>query len=483
MRADLYSVGTTTRIDGPLLFLRRNINVGLNEAVVVVGGDGNSRLGRIRALEEEIMTIEVLESTDGLDLIDTKVRFTGEPVTFALGPDILGRTFDGIGGVLDGGPPVAAETTLPIDGLPINPALRDMPRDFIETGISTIDLMNSLVRGQKLPIFSGGGMPHERIATQIARQAHLRGTDAGEFAVVFVGIGVPNHTADNFRRAMEDTGALEHTAMFLNLASDSSTQRLLTPRFALTAAEYLAFVEGRHVLVIMTDMTNYCEALREVSASHGEVPSRKGYPGYMYSDLAALYERAGALHGHKGSLTQMPVLTMPSDDISHPIPDLTGYITEGQLVLDRELERRGIYPPLAVLPSLSRLMKDGTGEGYTHPDHNALASQLYASYSRVLQVRVLASVVGEDSLPENDRIHLEFGRRFEHELVAQDDIRNLEQSMEIGWRLLRTLPRTELHRLSDRQLDYYISAESTQPGQRTDEAAPEPEQGEGADGE
>jgi V/A-type H+-transporting ATPase subunit B len=469
MKADLYVIGTTTRIDGPLLFLRRDVNVGLNEAVVVVGGDGISRLGRIRALEEEIMTIEVLESTDGLALQDTKVRFTGQPVTFAVGPDILGRIFNGVGQVLDDGPPVAAERFLSIEGEPIDPAQRQMPRDFIETGISTIDLMNSLVRGQKLPIFSGGGMPHERLATQIARQAHLRGAAAGEFAVVFVGIGVPNHTADNFRNAMEESGALEHTVMFLNLASDSSTQRLLTPRFALTAAEYLAFREGRHVLVIMTDMTNYCEALREVSASHGEVPSRKGYPGYMYSDLASLYERAGALRGRRGSLTQMPILTMPSDDINHPIPDLTGYITEGQLVLDRDLDRKGIYPPLAVLPSLSRLMKDGTGEGYTDPDHNALASQLYASYSRVMQVRVLASVVGEDSLPESDRIHLQFGRRFEQELVAQSEARTLETSMSIGWELLRILPRNELHRLSDRQIRDHLSPREAPQEEAADE--------------
>lgn len=457
MKADLYTIGTATRIDGPLLFLRRNVNVGLNEAVVVIGTDGASRLGRIIALDEEFMTIEVLESTDGLDLPDTRVRFTGEPMTFAVGPDIPGRIFNGVGQVIDGGPPVAAERFLSIEGKPINPARRQMPRDFIETGISTIDLMNSLVRGQKLPIFSGGGMPHERLATQIARQAHLRGAGAGEFAVVFVGIGVPNHTADAFREAMEESGALEHTVMFLNLASDTSTQRLLTPRFALTAAEYLAFVEGRHVLVVMTDMTNYCEALREVSASHGEVPSRKGYPGYMYSDLASLYERAGALRGGRGSLTQMPILTMPSDDISHPIPDLTGYITEGQLVLDRELDRKGFYPPVAVLPSLSRLMKDGTGEGYTYPDHNALASQLYASYSRVQQVRVLASVVGEDSLPDADRIHLEFGRRFEEELVGQSEARTLEESMKIGWKLLEVLPRSELHRLSDRQIREHMA--------------------------
>jgi V/A-type H+-transporting ATPase subunit B len=331
-----------------------------------------------------------------------------------------------------------------------------MPSDFIETGISTIDLMNSLVRGQKLPVFSGAGLPHDRLAIQIAHQAYIRDSAAGEFAMVFVAIGVPFDTAEYFRSAMEDSGALAHTALFLNLASDSSTQRLLCPRFALTAAEYLAFVEGRHVLVVMTDMTNYCEALREISASHGEVPGRKGFPGYMYSDLATLYERAGSLRDGSGSLTQVPILTMPSDDITHPIPDLTGYITEGQIVLDRELDRAGIYPPVKVLPSLSRLMKDGTGEGFTDADHPALSNQLYAAYARAVHVRVLASVVGRDGLSAVDQQFLDFGDRFEEELINQDSARTLEQSMSIGWQLLQTLPMSELHRLSDRQIEAHI---------------------------
>lgn len=456
MRANLYATGSTIRIEGPLLFVKRTVNAGLNEAVEVYGSDGRARLGRIATLDEDTMVIEVLESTNGLSLSDTRVRFFGQPLHFDVGPDLLGRIFDGVGRVADGGPPVSAERRLRIDGLPINPAARGQPRDFIETGISAIDTMNSLVRGQKLPIFSGGGLPHERLATQIAGQARLYGEEQGNFAVVFVGIGVPHHTAETFRRTMENSGALEHTAMFLNLASDSSTQRLLTPRFALTAAEYLAFVQQRHVLVIMTDMTNYCEALREVSASHGEIPSRKGYPGYMYSDLASIYERAGRLRTRHGSVTQMPILTMPADDISHPVPDLTGYITEGQIVLDRELDRQGVYPPIKVLPSLSRLMKDGTGKGYTDPDHPALASQLYAAYARATRMRVLASVVGVDGLPETDRTYIDFGKEFERRFVSQDEARTLKESMDIGWELLKMLPPTELHRLSDAQILRHI---------------------------
>jgi V/A-type H+-transporting ATPase subunit B len=316
--------------------------------------------------------------------------------------------------------------------------------------------MNSLVRGQKLPVFSGAGLPHDRLAIQIAHQSHIRGADAGEFAMVFVAIGVPYDTAEYFRSAMENSGALEHTALFLNLASDSSTQRLLSPRFGLTAAEYLAFEEDKHVLVVMTDMTNYCEALREVSASHGEVPSRKGFPGYLYSDLATLYERAGSLKDSPGSLTQLPILTMPSDDITHPVPDLTGYITEGQIVLDRELDRAGIYPPVKVLPSLSRLMKDGTGEGFTDIDHPDLSNQLYAAYARAVHVRVLASVVGREGLSAIDQQFLDFGDRFEQELVDQAGARSLEESMSIGWQLLQSLPVSELTRLSDQQIDEYI---------------------------
>jgi V/A-type H+-transporting ATPase subunit B len=456
MLVDVRTEGTATRIEGPLLFLRRNVNVGLNEAVEIIDPRGRKRLGRVATLDEDSMIIEVMESTSGLALSNTTVRFLGEPLHFSVGPDLLGRILDGVGRPLDGGPPVSSHQRLRIDGLAINPAAREYPRDFIETGISTIDLMNSLVRGQKLPIFSGGGLPHDRIATDIARQARLRGEASGSFAVVFVAIGVSYDVAEHFRRAMENSGALEHTVAFLNLASDSSTQRLLAPRYALTAAEYLAYHEDRHVLVIMTDMTNYCEALREVSASHGEVPSRKGYPGYMYSDLAAIFERAGCIRGKTGTLTQLPILTMPADDITHPIPDLTGYITEGQIVLDRELDRRDIYPPIRVLPSLSRLMKDGTGKGYTHEDHPSLANQLYAAYARAMHVRVLASVMGTEGLSPIDRIFLEFGDRFEKELVQQDNARTLEQSMELAWSLLQKIPAAELTRLSDQQIERHI---------------------------
>ena len=451
-QCDIYAKGTATRIEGPLLFLKRTVNVGLNDAVVVESSTGQTRLGRVTALDADHMTVEVFESTTGLSLQDTCVRFQGEPLHFAVGPDVLGRVFDGVGRIIDGGPPVSASQSLPIDGMSINPAARTMPTDFIETGITTIDLMNSLVRGQKLPIFSGAGLPHDELAIQIAQQAHLRGETEEEFVLVFAAIGVPFESADHFRRAMQDSGALEHTVLFLNLASDSSTQRLLCPRYALTVAEYLAFVEGKHVLVIMTDMTNYCEALREVSASHGEIPSRKGFPGFMYSDLASLYERAGSLDDAPGSLTQLPILTMPSDDITHPIPDLTGYITEGQIVLDRELDRADVFPPIKVLPSLSRLMKDGTGEGYTNADHPDLANQLYAAYAHAVHVRLLASVVGRDGLSKSDQLFLDFGDQFEQQLVQQSSARTLEQSMEAGWKLLRILPVTELTRLSDEQI-------------------------------
>jgi len=460
----LSAEGAATRLEGPLLFLRRTLDVGLYDAVEVTGPDGRVRLGRVAAIDENLMTIEVLESTSGLTLPGTVVRFFGEPLTFGLAPGILGRVFNGVGQVIDGGPPIAAKQRQRIEGLPINPVARAGPRDFIETGVSTLDLMNSLVRGQKLPIFSGGGLPHDRLAVEIASHARLR-ADAGagnragdDFVIVFAGIGVPYDSAEFFRHSLEQGGALERTALFLNLASDSSTQRLLTPRFALTAAEYLAFTLGKHVLAILTDMTNYAEALREVSSSKGEIPSRKGFPGYLYSDLATLYERAGTIRGVRGTLTQLAILTMPADDIGHPIPDLTGYITEGQIVLSRDLDRRAVYPPVDVLPSLSRLMKDGTGGHYTHPDHPALSSQLYAAYARAVQARVLASVVGEEGLAATDRQYLAFGTAFEGELVHQESARTLEQSMAVGWRLLRGLPISELSRLSDAQIAAHLES-------------------------
>jgi len=457
MRVEVSLEKSVRRIEGPLLFLERKVDLGLNSFVEVLDRKGRSLVGRVAALDDESAVVEVLESTEGLGVFDTRIRIWNEPLLFGVGPGMLGRTFDSIGRPTDGGGPIAAVKRMRIDGLAINPAARTLPRDFIETGVSSIDLLNSLVRGQKLPLFSGAGLPHDRLATQIALNARLRSGDAGAFAIVFVGMGVSHDTAEAFRDAMASSAALEHAAMFLNLADEPAAQRLLTPRYALTAAEYLAFVEGRHVLVIMTDMTNYCEALREVSASHGEIPSRKGYPGYMYSDLASLYERAGCIRGLPGTLTQLPILTMPNDDISHPIADLTGYITEGQIVLDRELDRKGVFPPVSVLPSLSRLMNAGIGEGFTHSDHPALANQLFACYARAIRVRVLASIMGEDSLPEVDRSFLALGRAFEERMINQPERRTLDESMAIGWELLRILPAAELTRLKPEQIARYLA--------------------------
>jgi V/A-type H+-transporting ATPase subunit B len=465
VRPELSVQGAATAIEGPLLFLKRNVEVGLGEAVEVLRSGEPPRLGRIAVLDTDTMVVEVLESTIGLDLYDIRVRFLGEPLHFSLGPGLLGRIFNGVGQPADGGPPVAGKKRLRIDGIPLNPVRRELPKDFIETGFSAIDLMNSLVRGQKLPLFSIGGLPHDRIASEVAQNARLHRASEEGFAIVFVGIGVAHDTAEAFRHAMQESGALAHTVMFLNLAGEPSAQRLLTPRFALTAAEYLAAEEDRHVLVIMTDITNYCEALREVSASHGEVPSRKGYPGYMYSDLASIFERAGCVRGARGTVTQLPILTMPAEDISHPIPDLAGYITEGQVVLDRTLDHKGIYPPINVLPSLSRLMNQGIGAGYSHPDHPALANQLFASYAKAVRVRVLASVVGRDGLTDLDRDYLEFADRFERDLIRQRERRTLEESMEAGWRVLRRLPKAELARLSDEQIAEHIPAG---PGSKAD---------------
>lgn len=470
MRPDISAQGIATAVEGPLLFLRRTLEVGLNEAVEVTVSNGPPRLGRIAAVDEERLVVEVLESTSRLGLADVRVRFLGEPLTTTLGPGLLGRIFDGVGRPIDGGPPVAAERRVRIDAPALNPAKRDLPRDFIETGLSAIDLMNALVRGQKLPLFSGAGLPHDRMVIDIVRHARLRQQsgvartrsagvqDEGNFAIVFVGIGIPHDSAEMFRRAMQESGALAHTVILLNLASEPSTQRLLAPRYALTMAEHLAYEEGRHVLVVMTDMTNYCEALREVSASHGEIPSRKGYPSYMYSDLASIFERAGCQTGVAGTVTQLPILTMPADDISHPIPDLTGYITEGQVVLDRGLDHRGVYPPINVLPSLSRLMDLGIGKGFTDADHPALASQLFASYARATRARLLSSVVGKEGLTPLDHSYLDFADAFEQELVSQPAPRALEDSFGIAWRLLAMLPHAELTRVSDQQVSRHLGA-------------------------
>ena len=448
-----------TSVQGPLIFVRNVQGVGLYDRVEVIAPDDSVRAGRVVSIAGQNVVVEIFQGTDGLSLSDTRLRFLAEPVQLAVGPGMLGRIYDGVGQPMDGGPPIAADQKLRVDGSAINPVRRDVPREFIETGISAIDAMNVLVRGQKLPIFSGSGLSHDRLASNIARFAKLRGAEEQEFAIVFAAIGVTFDTAEHFRREMDEFGALQRIALFLNLASDPSAERLLTPRVALTAAEYLAFEEGRHVLVILTDITNYCEALREVSSSHGEIPSRKGYPGYMYSDLATLYERAGRIRGRGGSITQVPILTMPNDDITHPVADLSGYITEGQIVLDRDLDRRGVFPPVALLPCLSRLMSKGSGKGLTHTDHPGLASQLYSSYAQAQHLKLLSSVVGEEGLSASDRALLHFGERMENEFLNQGDTRRtLEDTFEIGWRLLAELPDEVLVRLSDKQIEQHLAA-------------------------
>jgi len=375
-------------------------------------------------------------------------------------PDMLSRVFDGLGNPIDGGPALIPEKRLDINGTPMNPAARNYPQEFIQTGISAIDGLNTLVRGQKLPIFSASGLPHAQLAAQIARQAAVRGKDE-QFAVVFAAMGITFEESDYFVQSFKETGAIDRTVMFVNLANDPAIERIATPKMALTAAEYLAFELDMHILVIMTDMTSYAEALREFSSSKGEIPGRKGYPGYLYSDLASLYERAGMIKGHNGSVTQIPILTMPNDDITHPIPDLTGYITEGQIVLDRSLQGQGLYPPVNVLPSLSRLMKDGIGEGYTRADHQPLANQLFASYAKVIDARSLASVIGEEELSPTDKKYIEFGRLFESKFVNQgfNENRSIEQSLDLGWELLSTLPRAELDRVDDALLDQYYKGD------------------------
>ena len=393
--------------------------------------------------------------TTGLSLTGTRTRFTGKPMELALAPEIVGRIFNGAGQPIDGLGEVYADKFADVNGSAINPVSRNYPRNYIRTGISSIDTLITLIRGQKLPIFSGSGMSHNRLAAQIVRQAKISEDEGASFAVVFCAMGVTKDVAEYFRRSFEESGALSRVTMFLNLSSDPIIERILTPRCALTAAEYLAFEQNMHILVVMTDMTSYAEALREFSSSKGEIPGRKGYPGYLYSDFASLYERAGVIKGASGSVTQIPILTMPNDDITHPIPDLTGYITEGQIVLDRYLDQQGIYPPISVLPSLSRLMKDGIGEGYTRKDHADVANQLFSSYARVSDARGLASVIGEEELAPTDKLYLDFGNHFEREFLGQgaDVERTIEQSLDLGWRLLSILPREELERIDSKVLD------------------------------
>ncbi len=446
-------------IDGPLAVIDGLKDASYEELVTMSLPDGTKRLGKIVALEGERAVIQVFEGTSGLSLVNTRTRLMGKPMTLALSREILGRTFDGVGRPIDSLGDYYADEVRDVNGSPINPVSRSYPNNFIQTGISSIDCLATLIRGQKLPIFSGDGLPHDDLAVQIARQAKISDDGDGEdkFAIVFAAMGVKHDVANYFRRSFEESGVLNKVVMFLNLSNDPVVERIITPRAALTAAEYLAFRHDMHVLVILTDMTSYAEALREISSSKGEVPSRKGYPGYLYSDLASLYERAGIIKDAKGSVTQVPILSMPNDDITHPVPDLTGYITEGQIVLGRELNTSGVYPPVSVLPSLSRLMKDGIGEGFTREDHPALSNQLFAAYSKVNDAKSLASVIGEDELSPIDKKYIEFGKAFEARFLSQGmhENRNIDETLNLGWELLSMLPKAELDRVSDDILDKY----------------------------
>ena len=441
-------------LSGSLVAVQGVSGVAYDELAELTMDDGSRRYGRVILIEGDRAVLQVFEGTRGISLENVRTHFTGKPMDIALSKEMLGRVFDGAGRPIDGLGELYPDERRNINGSAINPVSRQYPRSCIYTGISAIDGTATLIRGQKLPIFSGAGMAHNELAAQMVRQAHVAGDD-GEFAIVFAAMGVKNDTAEFFRRNFEEAGALQRVVMFLNLASDPIIERILTPRCALTAAEYLAFTHGYHVLVVMTDMTSYCEAVREFSSSKGEIPSRKGFPAYLYSDLASLSERAGMIQGKPGSVTQVPILTMPNDDITHPIPDLTGYITEGQIVLDRDMDQSGVYPPINILSSLSRLMKDGIGEGFTRADHPSLSNQLFAAYSKVKDARSLASVIGEDELSDTDKRYLEFGKAFEQYFVQQSDQedRSLEQTLELGWALLSILPRGELDRVSEQELN------------------------------
>ena len=458
------------RIEGPIIIVEGATNVSYDEVVEIRDSRGQLRRGRVLEVGEDMAVIQVFAGSTGLSIDGTRIRFLGETLHMPVAEEMLGRVFDGLGNPIDGGPQPLADRYADVNGQPINPTARIYPRDYIQTGISTIDGLNTLLRGQKLPIFSGAGMPHDQLAAQIVRQATLgkpagaaAGAEAEQFSIVFAAMGVKNDVADYFRRSFTESGALTRVAMFLNLADDPPVERTVTPRAALTLAEYLAYEREMHVLVVLTDMTNYGEALRQISNIRGEVPSRKGYPGYLYSDLASMYERTGRVRTSKGSITQIPILTMPNDDITHPMPDLTGYITEGQIVLGRELYFAGVYPPVTVLPSLSRLMKDGIGKGRTREDHPRWAAQLYAAYARTQDVRALASVIGEEELTETDQKYLKFGRAFEHEFVNQGftENRTIERTLEIGWKLLSMLPKTELTRVTLDEIAQYYKEDAT----------------------
>lgn len=444
-------------VDGPIVIVHRSENVFYGEIVAVRDRNGQKRTGRIIDISKEYAVVQVFGSTTGIDLHESSVEFLDTPMELRVGDGLLGRIFNGLGEPIDGYPAIMSSKKQNVNGYPINPYARVYPRDFIQTGISAIDGMNTLIRGQKLPIFSGNGLPHNKLAAQIIRQAKILNSDES-FVMVFAGMGIKYDVAQFFINTFEQSGVLSRVVMFQSLADAPSIERIITPRSALTAAEYLAYEKNMHVLVVMTDMTNYCEALREISTTRGEVPGRKGYPGYLYSDLAELYERAGKIKGSTGSITQIPILTMPNDDISHPIPDLTGYITEGQIVLDREMSQKGLYPPVSGLPSLSRLMKDGIGTGMTREDHKDVSSQLFAAYSKVKSIRNLAAIIGEEELSEVDKMYLHFGDKFENEFLCQDEYedRTIEQTLDIGWKMLAMLPRSELYRIKPEYIEKYM---------------------------
>ena len=450
---------TVSEVAGPLMIVEGVEGVAYNEIVDIETPSGEMRRGQVLEVKGDIAVVQVFEGTRDLNTSTTKVRFTGETAHIGVSLDMLGRVFGGTGNPIDGGPEIIPDLELDINGSPMNPSARDFPAEFIQTGISTIDGMNTLVRGQKLPIFSGSGLPHNELAAQIARQAKVLAEET-EFSVVFAAMGITHEEANYFMRDFERTGALERVTVFMNLADDPAIERIITPRMALTTAEYFAFKHDMHVLVILTDMTNYAEALREISAARDEVPGRRGYPGYMYTDLAGLYERAGRITGKKGSITQMPILVMPQDDITHPIPDLTGYITEGQIVLSRELHRKGIFPPVDVLPSLSRLMSGGIGDEKTREDHSGVSDQLYSAYAEGRDLRDLMAVVGEEALTERDRKFLSFADDFENKFMTQtrDEDRSIQETLDLGWELLSLLPETELKRVRAEHIPKYHPA-------------------------
>lgn len=448
-------------ITGSIIVIEGVQGASYEEMVEITLNGNEKRVGRVIEIYDDLAIIQVFEGTTGMSSSNTRTKLSGRALEIPLSKEILGRTLDGLGRPIDGLGAIMPEMKKDVNGSPINPISRKYPRNFIQTGISAIDGLTTLIRGQKLPVFSGNGLPHDQLAVQIVKQAQLSSEENKDnFAIVFAAMGVKNDVADFFARSFRESGVLQKVVMFLNLANDPVVERIVTPRCALTAAEYLAFELNMHVLVILTDMTSYCEALREVSSSKGEIPSRKGYPGYMYSDLASLYERAGMLRDREGSITQIPILTMPNDDITHPIPDLTGYITEGQIVLDRSLHQKGIYPPILVLPSLSRLMKDGIGKGFTREDHPGVANQLFASYAQVQEVKALASVIGEDELTPLDKKYMAFGKLFEERFVAQekDENRIIEGTLDIGWDILGVLPREELSRVDEETLNSHYKA-------------------------